>query len=94
MTAYEWCEVIAIGALLVGAVTWLNRGSNADDDTAEFQRTAAEAAASRPEDEVRRELAATKVQLTEVERQVFAQTVAAEFRKTIPNQTRRTEEDQ
>ncbi|MFD4921193.1 hypothetical protein ACFWNE_07715 [Streptomyces goshikiensis] len=40
------------------------------------------------------EAAATKTGLTDDERQAFAEIIATEFRKTIPHQIRRTEEDQ
>jgi hypothetical protein len=85
MTAYEWCEVLAIGAVIVTAVTWLNRGPDAGDDAdrQQWQDTAADAARDAAAIRRTREIA----QLYQIWPDPPRGTAQ------LPTQSRRTEED-
>lgn len=87
MSDYDWCAIFAVAGL-IAVVAWYSCGpGNPDDQTAWDASTAA-----RTEDEVRDAVA--KIRET---RQAFDQIIAAEYPKAqadIPQQTRRTEEDQ
>jgi hypothetical protein len=91
MTAYEWCEVLAIGAVIVTAVTWLNRGPDADDD-ADRQRWQ-DTTRARTEDDDRHD-GADRRRADEIAQLYDIWPDPPRGTAQLPTQTRRTEEDQ